>query len=306
MDAQTPALLTVKERFKRETKAWRESEHTQFVDHGSMESADVRPRNGNGHHKNVQNGNGNLHVLNGSESTEQTLENGNGAATNGHAVRNGHPAITPTRLRTIVAAREYKGKRTLDLSIGSVAFLAFLLLTPVIALGIKLNSKGPVFYRQKRTGKKGEVFECLKFRTMKSGSSKPTGPEGTPDITTRGDDRIFLFGRLLRLLNLDELPQIINVMKGEMSLVGPRPYPIEECAWWNSTFEDFYLRYGVRPGITGVAQVKGYRGGTLDEELMRRRTDFDLIYVQKNSLSLDLKTILMTVGQMVNLKTNAH
>lgn len=303
MEAQTPALLTVKDRFKRETRSRREPDRNEHPDGSTVEERPHSPANGNRHVRSANNGS-NGGVTEPGTSID-THKNGNGH-TNGRTAAPGERTIKPTRLRTIVAAREYRGKRALDLTIGSFAFVVFLVLTPFIALGIKLNSKGPVFYRQKRTGKRGEVFECLKFRTMTTGSSKPIGPNGTPDITTRGDDRIFLFGRLLRLLNLDELPQIINVMKGEMSLVGPRPYPIEECAWWNSTFDDFYLRYGVRPGITGVAQVKGYRGGTLDRELMRRRTDFDLIYVQKNSLSLDLKTIFFTVGQMVNLKTNAH
>ncbi|TVR15941.1 MAG: hypothetical protein EA391_09605 [Balneolaceae bacterium] len=200
--------------------------------------------------------------------------------------------------------RQYKGKRAFDLVIGSIALIFCLILFPFIALGIKLSSKGPIFFKQKRTGQNGIVFVCYKFRTMRNNSVKPVN--GKPDITVEGDDRIFPFGKLLRLLNLDELPQIINVLKGDMSLVGPRPYPIEECAYWNSTFDDFFYRYAVKPGITGFSQVKGFRGGTYDVQHMRKRTDYDLIYVQKNTFLMDLYIIMKTVTKMINLDTNAH
>lgn len=200
--------------------------------------------------------------------------------------------------------RQYKGKRVLDLAIGVVALVFCLVLFPFIALGIKLSSKGPVFFKQKRTGQNGVTFVCYKFRTMRNSSGKKSN--GMPDITVEGDERIFPFGRLLRLLNLDELPQIINVLKGDMSLVGPRPYPIDECSYWNSTFDDFFYRYAVKPGITGFSQVKGYRGGTYNVDHMRKRTDYDLIYVQKNTFIMDLYIIMKTVTKMINLDTNAH
>ncbi|TVQ66780.1 MAG: sugar transferase [Balneolaceae bacterium] len=200
--------------------------------------------------------------------------------------------------------RQYKGKRVMDLSLGIIALFFCLMLYPLIALGIKISSKGSVFYKQKRTGQNGTVFTCYKFRTMRN--TDKVIPNGKPDITLENDERIFAFGKFLRLLNLDELPQIINVLKGEMSLVGPRPYPVEECAYWNSMFDDFFYRYAVKPGITGLSQVKGYRGGTYDVELMRKRTDYDLIYVQKNTLSMDIYIVLKTVTKMINLDTNAH
>ncbi len=202
--------------------------------------------------------------------------------------------------------REYRGKRALDLFVGLFGMIVFLILTPFVALGIKLSSKGPVFFTQKRTGRNGKIFTCYKFRTMVVGEKGPDPETGVPDITVRGDNRIFTFGKFLRFTNLDELPQILNVFKGDMSLVGPRPYPVEECTYWNSMFDDFYYRYAVKPGITGFAQVKGYRGGTLNKELIRKRTDYDLIYTQKNSLLFDIKTIILTVTQMVNLRTNGH
>jgi len=200
--------------------------------------------------------------------------------------------------------KNYLLKYTLDIILGAFAILAFAMLLPFIAIGIKLSSKGPVFFKQKRTGMLGQNFYCYKFRTMHQVAVN--NKNGKPDITKKGDRRIFWFGQLLRQTNLDELPQIINVLKGDMSLVGPRPYPVDECRHWNNIFEDFFYRYLVKPGITGYAQVTGYRGGTLDEDHMRRRLDKDLVYVQKQSLWMDVKILLMTAKQMVTLKTNAH
>lgn len=200
--------------------------------------------------------------------------------------------------------RQYPAKRVFDILLASVALAFFALLFPVIAIGIKLSSRGPVLFKQQRTGLNGHPFTCYKFRTMSLAIRKKQN--GNPDITEKGDTRIFPFGQFLRKCNLDELPQIINVLKGDMSVVGPRPYPVQECRHWNTTFEDFYYRYAVKPGITGYAQVKGYRGGTLDVQHMRKRTDFDLIYTQRNSLYLDLKVVIGTVVQMLRFDTNGH
>lgn len=200
--------------------------------------------------------------------------------------------------------KQFMGKRAFDLIIGSLAFLIFMIVYPFIALGIKLSSPGEVIFMQKRTGYNGHAFTCYKFRTMHKVQSK--NEEDKPTVTKKGDSRIFKFGSFLRISNLDELPQIINVIKGEMSLIGPRPYPVDECRHWNNTFEDFYYRYMVKPGVTGYAQVSGYRGGTLDEAHMRKRLDKDLIYVEKQSLWMDIKILYWTVKQMVLFKTNAH
>ena len=213
------------------------------------------------------------------------------------------PRRVPQKFQ-ILSKKEYGGKRALDIILSSIGVLGLLLVYPFIALGIKLSSRGPVIFRQQRTGINGNPFTCYKFRTMHVLDKR--NRNGQPDITQKGDVRIFWFGSLLRKLNLDELPQLFNVLKGDMSLVGPRPYPIKECAYWNSTFDDFYYRYSVKPGISGLAQVRGYRGGTLDEEHMRKRLDYDLIYVQKSSLGLDLKIIGRTILQMIHLDTNGH
>ncbi len=209
-----------------------------------------------------------------------------------------------SKLKDVNIKDEYALNRAFDVLLAVLGVLAHSILFPLIAIGIKLSSKGPILFKQMRTGKLGEEFVCYKFRTMHLVDLK--SEEGKPVITKKGDSRIFWFGQLLRKANLDEMPQIFNVLKGDMSLVGPRPYPIDECRHWNNTFEDFHYRYLVKPGITGLAQVTGYRGGTLDENHMRRRLDRDLIYVQKQTLFFDIKIILMTIRQMITFKTNAH
>jgi len=222
------------------------------------------------------------------------------------AKRSAKDAVTYVKPNDFVAIPEvsYKLKRALDLFLGGVAFLTFLVLCPFIALGIKLSSKGPVFFKQARTGKNGHIFFCYKFRTMHLVNVEANVHK--PAITKKGDKRIFSFGQFLRKTNLDEIPQILNVIKGEMSLVGPRPYMVDECAYWNRKFDDHLFRYTLKPGITGFAQAQGYRGGTMDEDLMRKRLDFDLIYVEKNSFLFDLRIIYKTIKRMVFRDTNGH
>ena len=203
-----------------------------------------------------------------------------------------------------LANNTFRGKRSIDIFIGCFAFLFFLLLYPLFALFIKLSSKGPVLYKQRRTGQHGHEFICYKFRTMHQLDLRRI--DGMPVVTQEDDKRVFWFGSLLRMTNLDELPQVLNVLKGDMSLIGPRPYAIEECAHWNNTYPDFYYRYAVKPGISGLAQVNGYRGGTLDEDHMRRRLDYDLIYVEKQCLGLDLNILGHTILKMIHLDTDGH
>lgn len=203
-----------------------------------------------------------------------------------------------------LANKTFRGKRSIDLAIGCLAFAVFLIVYPVFGLFIKLSSRGPILYKQRRTGQHGHEFICYKFRTMHQLDLRRI--DGKPVVTQENDKRVFWFGSLLRMTNLDELPQVLNVLKGDMSLIGPRPYPIEECAHWNNTFDDFFYRYAVKPGISGLAQVKGYRGGTLEEEHMRKRLDYDLIYVEKQSLSLDLYVLGRTVFKMIHLDTDGH
>lgn len=200
--------------------------------------------------------------------------------------------------------KEYFGKRALDITLSLIGLLPLVLLLPVLYLGIKLSSRGPIFFKQNRTGINGRTFTCYKVRSMHVFYDAPTHEK--PALTQKKDVRVFAFGRFLRRSNLDELPQLWNVLKGDMSLVGPRPYMEDECSYWNKKFDDFYFRYTVRPGISGLSQVKGLRGGTFDEDHMRVRLNWDLIYVEKQSLWLDIKIIFRTVFQMLHLKTNAH
>jgi len=200
--------------------------------------------------------------------------------------------------------KDYKWKRVLDLILATLGLVPLMILSPILFIGIKLSSRGPIFYKQRRTGQHGKPFIVLKVRTMHMYITNKK--DDKPALTQKRDPRVFKFGSLLRKSNLDELPQLFNVLKGEMSLVGPRPYMDDECNYWDEKFDDFYNRYSVKPGITGLAQVKGYRGGTFDEVHMRRRLDWDLIYVEKQSLWLDLKLIFGTVFQMLHFNTNAH
>jgi len=200
--------------------------------------------------------------------------------------------------------KQYAGKRTIDLVLSFIGCVIFALVYPFFALAIKFSSKGPVIFKQPRTGQNGYSFTCYKFRTMHQLNLRRI--DGKPVVTQEGDKRIFWFGSMLRKTNLDELPQIINVLKGDMSLVGPRPYAVDECKHWNQMFEDHYCRYAVKPGITGYAQINGLRGGTYDKEHMRERLDKDLVYVNKQSMSLDLFIIWHTILQMLKLETNAH
>src|SRR5699024_6980454 len=149
-----------------------------------------------------------------------------------------------TLQREKLFTKEFKGKKIIDIAFGMLIFLAFIITFPFIALGIKLSSKGPVIFKQLRTGLNGKEFTCYKFRTMHQ--IRLQRIDGKPIITKKGDRRVFDFGKILRRTSLDELPQIINVIKGDMSLIGPRPYPVNECAYWSYTFNDFYYRYAVK------------------------------------------------------------
>lgn len=195
-------------------------------------------------------------------------------------------------------------KQGLDLFFGLVGTFILLLLYPIIALGIKLSSNGPVIFKQERSGFDGRIFDCYKFRTMHCKQDEKSGNK--PDITKENDSRIFSFGRFLRRTNLDEIPQFINVLKGDMSLVGPRPYPIRENSYWNTTFPDFYKRFSVKPGLTGLAQASGLRGGTLNIKHMRERLKCDLKYIKERSFLMDLKLILLTIKSMITFDTHAH
>lgn len=187
-------------------------------------------------------------------------------------------------------------KRSLDL-FGSILGLVLLLpLFAVLAASIKLTSKGPVLFRQKRHGLNGETFTALKFRSMYVHDCDHTGVRQT----VKNDPRITPVGRFLRRSNFDELPQLINVLKGEMSLVGPRPH-VPGMLADGVPYEEFDPRYQsrhrIKPGITGLAQVNGFRGETRDAYTASMRLYYDLKYIEVRSITLDVKIIFTTVIQ---------
>jgi putative colanic acid biosynthesis UDP-glucose lipid carrier transferase len=195
-------------------------------------------------------------------------------------------------------------KRALDLVGALVGMVVLGFAMPFIAARIRKESPGPILFKQARTGKDSTVFQCYKIRTMHVNEAK--SQDGQPVVTTVGDPRIFEFGHFLRRTNLDELPQLINVLRGEMSLVGPRPYPVAECQHWEEVIPSWTVRYVVKPGMTGWAQVAGYRGGTLNVAHMTERLRRDFKYIETASFWLDLLIVWKTVVQMFKRKTNGH
>jgi putative colanic acid biosynthesis UDP-glucose lipid carrier transferase len=182
-------------------------------------------------------------------------------------------------------------KRAEDLVVGGLILFLLLPLMGMIAVLIKLDSRGPVLFRQKRLGLNNTVFEILKFRTM----VYAPGPEQDVPQARQNDPRVTRLGRLLRRTSLDELPQLFNVLRGDMSLVGPRPHAIPHNQHYSSVIGGYWCRHRVRPGITGWAQVNGLRGETDTVDKMRRRVEFDLDYIKSWSLVFDAKVLLRTV-----------
>ena len=216
------------------------------------------------------------------------------------------PIITARQEPLEEASRRFI-KRTFDI-VFSFLVLVFILswLYPIIALLIKLNSKGKILFIQKRVGAKNEMFDCYKFRTLTSESSQQNDAFKP---VTMGDKRVTSIGKFLRKSNIDEIPQFFNVLKGDMSVVGPRPHAIPYQDLYGKIFEEIKMRHNVRPGLTGWAQVNGLRGDVEDTEENNRRTimrmKYDLWYIENWTMKLDLQIILMTVWQMIKGDTKA-
>jgi len=191
-----------------------------------------------------------------------------------------------------------------DQIIGTLALTAFAPLMLCIAAAIRLDSRGPVFFVQDRFGFNNKTIRVLKFRTMHVEQSDPSGA----NRTVAGDPRVTRVGRVLRSVSLDELPQLINVLRGEMSLVGPRPHALGMKAGerlYHDAVSDYFQRHRVRPGMTGWAQVNGLRGEIDSLEKARRRVALDLYYIDHCSLWLDLKILLKTMVVMFR-RENAY
>ena len=182
-------------------------------------------------------------------------------------------------------------KPVFDRLFALAALVGLLPLLVVIALLVKGTSAGPVFFRQRRMGADGREFTILKFRSMRVHVEEA----GMLTQARQGDPRITPIGRLLRKSSLDELPQFINVLLGQMSVVGPRPHALEHDDYYMRLVDGYMYRYRIKPGITGLAQVNGCRGETARIELMAKRVSLDLFYIQNWSFWLDLKIVWMTV-----------
>ena len=180
-------------------------------------------------------------------------------------------------------------KRLLDVILSLAALVLLLPLFALIAVAVAWDSGEPVFFRQRRIGQHGKVFYIYKFRTMH------VLEDGAQIVQAfRGDARITRVGHFLRITSLDELPQLWNVLKGEMSLVGPRPHAIAHDEYYSALIQNYHRRYAVKPGITGWAQVNGARGATPRLSDMQTRIDFDIQYVERESLWLYLKILAHT------------
>lgn len=182
-------------------------------------------------------------------------------------------------------------KRVSDIVIGS---LILLLISPVmvgVAIAVKLSSPGPVFFKQLRHGASGQQVKMYKFRSMKVHAEG----EGKVTQATKGDPRVTRVGAFIRRTSLDELPQFINVLQGRMSIVGPRPHALAHNEYYKDLVESYMKRHKVKPGITGLAQVRGFRGETDTLDKMQRRVECDLEYINNWSLWLDIRIIIGTV-----------
>ncbi|MEM6262752.1 MAG: undecaprenyl-phosphate glucose phosphotransferase [Bacteroidota bacterium] len=191
-------------------------------------------------------------------------------------------------------------KRAFDIAFSSLVLVTiFPILFVVISIAIKLNSPGPVIFAQTRHGRKNRKFTCYKFRTM-------TFSKNASFVqATKNDNRITKVGAFLRKTNLDEFPQFINVFLGHMSIVGPRPHPIKLDEEFSQKIDKYLFRHFTTPGITGHAQVNGYRGNTEDPSMMVKRVEHDTWYIENWSFYLDLKIIFFTVWNMVRGEENA-
>ncbi|RYX83879.1 exopolysaccharide biosynthesis polyprenyl glycosylphosphotransferase [bacterium] len=219
---------------------------------------------------------------------------------------NNFQILTPRQLPLDEVKHMFK-KKLFDIvfSLFIVVFI-FSWLFPIIMLAIKITSRGPIFFIQDRVGRKNKIFKCLKFRTMivvdkdTSNGYQPIG---------KGDKRITKVGTFLRKTSMDELPQFINVLRGEMSVVGPRPHAIAFNEAYSNIVEEIKIRHFVKPGITGWAQVHGLRGDVEDasknEIRTKNRINHDIWYIENWSLQLDIKIIFLTIWNIFKGQENA-
>ncbi|MDZ4374843.1 MAG: sugar transferase [Phenylobacterium sp.] len=205
---------------------------------------------------------------------------------------------TASVLRTSYAARSRvhrrvavsRRKRLFDIVVAGLALLAFLPLLVLIGTAIWMESRGPILFRQQRTGLDGRPFRIFKFRTMR------VMEDGEVVVqAVRGDCRITPLGAVLRRLSLDELPQLLNVLRGEMSIVGPRPHALAHDAAWSERIPGYANRFRARPGLTGAAQVQGHRGEITDDDGLMARVTADNAYIDRWRFRQDLALVARTI-----------
>ena len=191
-------------------------------------------------------------------------------------------------------------KRTFDFLFALIVIL-FLLswLIPILAVIIKLESKGPVFFRQNRPGINGKGFNCYKFRSM-------TINDRSEDSAIKNDPRVTKVGKFIRRTSIDELPQFFNVLFGEMSIVGPRPHLWRQNKEYGPYISKYMIRHFVKPGITGLAQIKGYRGEIQTKKDIVNRTKYDVFYIENWSFLMDAYIIVQTISNVINGEENAY
>ena len=178
-------------------------------------------------------------------------------------------------------------KRIFDIAVSFVVvFFILSWLTPLLALIIKIESKGTVFFKQSRTGLRNKTFTCYKYRTMTNGQ------ENKPGTVTK-------FGEIMRRLGIDELPQFFNVLIGDMSVVGPRPHMLEHTEEYKNLAQKFMARHSIKPGITGLAQARGYKGEIKSQSFMKNRVVLDRFYIENWSLFFDIKIMLLTISEIL-------
>jgi len=192
-------------------------------------------------------------------------------------------------------------KRMCDILFSSFIII-FLLswLVPLIALIIKLESRGPIMFKQLRSGRDNSKFYCYKFRSMRMNA------ESDLLQASKGDTRITAFGRFIRKTSMDELPQFFNVLIGNMSVVGPRPHMLKHTEEYRAIIDKYMIRHHLKPGITGWAQINGFRGQTTSRELMERRVEHDIWYLNNWCVMLDVKIIFLTIINIVRGEENAY
>ncbi len=192
-------------------------------------------------------------------------------------------------------------KRSFDVVLSLLIIVGLLSwLTPLLGLLIKLESKGPVFFKQKRNGLDYKEFYCYKFRSMKP------NPMAHIEQIRKGDERVTRVGKIIRKTSIDELPQFINVLKGEMSVVGPRPHMVSHTHMYAERIDKFMVRHFIKPGITGLAQVSGYRGEVEDDNHIINRVKYDIFYLENWSLFLDIKIVFQTIFNALRGEEKAY